>query len=509
MPTPPASPGSQADGPWSPTVPALRWSESAGYALDTPRVEAALAAGAAGFILFGGTAEAATAAAGELQRRAGRRLLLGADLERGAGQQFPGATPLPPLAALGVLGDLDVIRQAAALTAREACALGVPWIFAPVADLAVEAENPIVATRALGAHAPTVAAQVAAWVEGCVAGGGIPCLKHFPGHGRTRQDSHAVLPVVDASRDVLEATDLLPFRRGIEAGAPSVMTAHVAYPALDASGVPATRSRPIITGLLRDGMGFGGVVVTDALIMEGAGRGEAAVEGALAAGVDLLLYPPETVAVEEVVRRALAAGRLHPGEMAASRARVEALVTRLGVGAPGEWGAEEDRRRVLGWAARSLVFSGPPLAAAPSVTLTVVDDDLGGPYPAHSREPFLRTVRREGLAVAEPGVVGAGTGPGAVPLLCVYAEPRAWKGRAGLSAEARDRVRAWAATLPAGPEGAGGLIVVFGGPRVASDIPDGVPALLAWGGEPLMQEAAALWLARGLRGEGRAPGGQG
>ncbi|HSG49830.1 MAG TPA: glycoside hydrolase family 3 N-terminal domain-containing protein, partial [Longimicrobiales bacterium] len=476
--------------PYSPAVPALRWSQGEGYGLDAPRVRAALEEGSAGFILFGGTADAAREAARELIGRAGRPLLLGADLERGAGQQFHGATPLPPLAALGALGDPGVIRQAAALTAREACALGVPWIFAPVADLAVEPDNPIVATRALGADPPTVGEQVAAWVEGCMSAGGIPCVKHFPGHGRTREDSHAALPVVDASRELLESTDLVPFRRGIQAGAPSVMTAHVAYPALDPSGLPATRSRAILTGLLRGRMGFGGVVVTDALIMEGAGRGQAALEEALAAGVDLLLYPPEDAAVGEAVGRALEAGRLDPADWAASRARVEAVAAGLPA-AQGGWGAEADRLQARAWASRVLVPPRDRLTPGVSVDLTVVDDDLGGPYPPPSRETFPLVLRRGGL-------LESGDGP-ALPVLAVFGEPRAWKGRAGLSARARDRAAAWAASLPAGPRGAGGLVVIFGGPRVSADAPGGVPTLLAWGGEPLMQEAAAGWLVAALR----------
>lgn len=471
----------------SPAVPALRWSDGRGYDLDAPRVRAAMEAGAPGFILFGGSAEEAGWAARELTRRSGRPLLLGADLERGAGQQFRGATPLPPLAALGALGEMRALWEAGALTAREAVSLGIPWIFAPVADLALEPENPIVATRALGNDPGRVAAQVEAWVQGCLSAGGIPCVKHFPGHGRTLEDSHAVLPVVGAPAADLRGWDLIPFARAVSAGVPSVMTAHVSYPSLDPSGAPATRSRPVVEDLLRGEMGFGGVVVTDALIMEGAGEASSAVVEALAAGVDLLLYPPDDVPVEELVREALGNGRLDPGAARASALRVDALVRLVPDPLPApRWGAPDDLRWARELARRVLGWSGGPAPVGRALAVTVVDDDVGGPYPPPSREPFLDALRDRGVSMTE----GA-----PFHLLCLYAEPRAWKGRAGLSPAARKAVERWAAATEVSAAGPGGrLVAVFGGPRVAAEIPDGIPTLVAWGGETLMQEAAAAWI---------------
>src|SRR6185503_9039802 len=124
----------------------------------------------------------------------------------------------------------------------------------------------IVGTRAFGSDPETVARQVTAWVLGCHAGGALACAKHFPGHGRTTTDSHIGLPVVHAES---LADDLIPFAAAIEAGVPTVMTAHVAFPALDPSGAPATLSRPILTDLLRRRMGYDGLVVSDAMNMAG------------------------------------------------------------------------------------------------------------------------------------------------------------------------------------------------------------------------------------------------
>jgi beta-glucosidase-like glycosyl hydrolase len=457
-----------------------------------------------GFILFGGTASAAREAADALQAQAGQGVILGADLERGAGQQFRGATPLPPLAALAALEDLEVIRAAGALTGREAVALGIPWVFAPVADLAVEPDNPIVGTRAFGGEAGQVARQVSAWCEGCMSAGAIPCVKHFPGHGRTRTDSHAELPVVEASRATLEATDLLPFRAAVAAGVPSVMTAHVAYPALDPTGRAATRSAPLLQGLLRDRMGFGGVVVTDALIMKGAGDPASAAVEALAAGADLLLYPPDSLDLEAILRGGSEPGRLTAELRSRSRARVATLVAQGAVGRGGEhgaaswtgdaaeggggprreWGRPEDRALARSWAMAAMKDRGWRGRLGSRLSLTLVDDDLGGPYPPPSREDFRATLRARGVEVTVED-------PAAPGLLCIFAEPRAWKGRAGLSPESRSRVRRWHEAFPGAPA------VVFGGPRILADLPPGLPALLAWGGEPLMQEAAALRLVEG------------
>ncbi|MFW6080091.1 MAG: glycoside hydrolase family 3 protein, partial [Gemmatimonadota bacterium] len=293
--------------------PALRADEDGGFDGSSVRIDEALERGVGGFILFGGDAGRVRELTRELHRRAARPLLIGSDLERGAGQQFAGATPLPPAAALGAIDDPAVTRRAGELTAREARALGIDWVYAPVADVDVEPRNPIVGTRAFGETPERVARHVAAWVEGCRAGGALSCAKHFPGHGRTVTDSHMELPRVDAERDVLES-DMRPFIAAVRAGVDSIMTAHVAYAALEPTGGPATLSRAIVSGLLRGAIGFDGVVVTDALIMEGVqaeGAGEAgAAVAATAAGCDALLYPRELAEVAAALERAIERGTL-------------------------------------------------------------------------------------------------------------------------------------------------------------------------------------------------------
>lgn len=467
--------------------PALRWDPSTGFDHESETIETGLELGVGGFIIFGGEAGAVRELTTELQRRSPVPLLIGSDLERGAGQQFRGATPLPPLAALGALDDLEATRWAGELTAREARALGIGWVYAPSADLDIEPLNPIVGTRAFGAEPGRVARHVAAWIDGCRQGGGLSCVKHFPGHGRTVADSHVELPVVDAPRETLEA-DLEPFVAGLRAGVDSVMSAHVAYPALDASGTPATLSRPIIGGLLREELGFDGLVVTDALIMEGViegGRGEAqAAVDAIAAGCDVLLYPQDPRAAADAVAGAVGNGLSEARVLEAVR-RIDSAAEEMLARETGEWARKADRRRAQELAVRALrPVRGEPALKVDTVDVVTVDDDVGGPYPPAPRDAFVAELREGGVEVGERG-----PGPRQT-LIALYADIRAWKGRPGVSAEALTGVERAIA------EGEDPLIVLFGHPRLATELPGSAPVLAAWGGEPLMQYAAGEWLLR-------------
>src|SRR2546430_16457517 len=220
--------------------PALRWRHGS-FRSERVKIEAALSAGLGGFILFGGTRAAVTSLTNALRDVALRPLLLGSDLERGAGQQIHGLTELPPPAALGYLNDLDATYAAASITATEARAVGLNWVFAPVCDLDVEPRNPIVQTRSFGDQPERVPAPAAAWIRGCQEHGALACAKHYPGHGRTTTDSHEGLPVVTASAADLQ-TEAAPFAAAVRAGGASVMSAHVAYSAWDPSRSAATFS---------------------------------------------------------------------------------------------------------------------------------------------------------------------------------------------------------------------------------------------------------------------------
>jgi beta-glucosidase len=473
-------------------VPAIRWDSARGYDGSRSFIDKALELGVGGFILFGGEQEAVRALTKELRTRSRLPLLIGADLERGAGQQFAGATGLPPLAAIAALDDADAVRRAARLTAREARTMGVNWDFAPVCDLDVLPDNPIVGTRSLGADPRRVGALAAEWIDACQSEGVIACAKHFPGHGRTPTDSHVGLPVVTLSKRELLDTDIVPFRSAIEAGVASVMTAHVAYPALDPSGAPATMSRDILVWLLRQQLKFDGLVVTDALIMEGAKAaddGEAAVR-ALNAGCDVLLYPRDLQATERGLTQALKDGTLDLERV--HQARRRRLKWAQWASPPNEyrkpsvadaaWGAQLADRVV------HLVRGRLPRLTAP-VDVIVVDDDIGGPYPPPSREPFLTALTAAGLdarRAESPSRDGRHS-----TVIALFGDVRAWKSRPGFSSASRGAVERACET------DRNAVVVQFSDPRLAREI-SGCPIVVcAWGGEAAMQQAAARFLVRG------------
>jgi beta-glucosidase-like glycosyl hydrolase len=464
-------------------MPALRARPGSGFGHEAGAIAEALDLGVGGFIIFGGTVESVRRLTADLLRRAERPLLLASDLERGAGQQIEGLTEFPPPLALAALDDAAAVRWVASVTAREARAVGVNWIFAPVADLDVLPENPIVQTRAFGSDPQRVATLVRSWIEGCQAAGALACAKHFPGHGRTTVDSHVTLPVVDAGRDTLESTDLVPFGVAVEAGVASLMTAHVAFPALDPDTRPATVS-PGILGDLRRRLGFDGLVVTDALIMDGAMTGrresDAAVE-AVRAGVDVLLYPNDPRRVCDALDQAVGVGTLPRERLAEALARYDRALARATEPTPPVTRGPFESADTLADALleQGMLRGAPPRLEGP-LDLVVVDDDLGGPYPPGPSDYLARALGSE--------LTGRYTGGSRVVL--AFAEPRAWKGRSGFGPDARE---ALAHSAPGAD-----LVVLFGHPRLAEEIPTDAPVLLAWHRQRLMQEAVARWLRQRL-----------
>jgi len=459
--------------------PALRW-RRASFAHERPKIDAALAAGVGGFIVFGGTREAVTTLTRELRQQAGRPLLVGADLERGPAQQVQGLTELPPPAALGWLDDLEATAACGMITGTEARSIGINWAFAPVCDLDLEPKNPIVQTRAFGADPVRVGEQAAVWIRGLQEHGVLACAKHYPGHGRTTQDSHATLPRVRAARTELQQVDVAPFEYAIRAGVGSVMSAFVAYPDWDPAGRAASFS-PDILGYLRDTLNFGGLVVTDALIMAGASAAQpvpAATVGAVAAGCDALLYPENFTSVVTALDRAVG------GEISAARADEalahydDALAAWADRPDQGEPDLSGHMALADGLADRAVhLVGGEPPAIRTPAGVSIVDDDVGGPYTVGPRDVFHAMLREAGVALVERATRNVQR------IVLVYAEPRSWKGRADLGARSRAALR----RLVPGAQ----LVVLFGHPRLASQIPGTAPILMCWHGQPLMQRAAA------------------
>ncbi len=463
-----------------------------------------------GFILFGGRAGEVALLLEEIRAAAGRALWLAADLERGAGQQFAGLTSLPPPAALAHAPDpVEAARVAGEITGREASELGINWVLAPVLDLDISADNPIVGTRSFGSDPGAVARLGRAWIDSCQSQGPAACAKHFPGHGRTVRDSHLELPVVEASPDELNE-DLEPFveTAGVVA---TVMAAHVTYPSLSPGArtpdrtLPASRDPAILRGLLRERLGFEGLVVSDALIMGGFAdpelEGPAAVE-AVAAGCDLLLYPGDTAGVAEALRQAadddpalaarLSVAVTHSGRVLGER---EAVIR----AAPAPGGDAESRADEL--AERSLMIHGsapagadPVVAAAAGlrrgrpVVVRALSDDRELPGSASLGEAFTETLRGLGWEARLESAPGTGTGIGSESeqvVILVASSPQAFKGYAGLTAENEAALRG---ELGA-DRGAPACLVVLAHRRLLELL--GVPGVCAWSPEPLMERAAA------------------
>ncbi len=305
---------------------------ASGFASDSqrryPRWEASnaelrrwLAEGLGGVILLGGSAADLALRCRQLQHWAGpsaeQRLLLCADVEEGVGQRFEGASWLVPPLALDPLWRRDPERAEAlaraygACTGREAQLLGLNWVLAPVCDVNNNPANPVINVRAWGETAAAAAALATAFLEGLQQQGVLGCAKHFPGHGDSSGDSHLELPLLPHSRERLEAVEFVPFRAAIAAGVASVMTAHLQLPALDPQR-PATLSAAVLSQLLRQDLGFQGLVVTDALVMEAIaghyGAGEAAAL-AFEAGADLILMPADVAAALDALEQGFQQGR--------------------------------------------------------------------------------------------------------------------------------------------------------------------------------------------------------
>ena len=272
-----------------------------------------------------------------MQRLARLPLIVAGDFERGASMRMTSTVPFPHAMAYAAADDEEGVRRLGLATAREARAMGVHWIFAPDADVNNNPDNPIINIRSFGEDPQQVARLVRAFIEGAHSDPAqrvLVTVKHFPGHGDTSTDSHIGLGVVEASRERLEQVELVPFRAAIDAGVDAIMTAHLAVPALEPERIPATVSRRIMTGLLREQLGFRGILTTDAMDMQGLAQmfppGEAAVR-ALEAGNDLLLIPQDPRAAVRGVMEALRKGRITQARIDRSVLKILRAKVRLGL----------------------------------------------------------------------------------------------------------------------------------------------------------------------------------
>src|SRR5713101_157979 len=273
----------------------------------------------------------------QLQAKSKLPLLIGADFERGTAMRLDEGTSFPTAMALAAGGDVKDAYAMGKITALEARAVGVHWIYAPDADVNNNPGNPIINTRSFGENPQRVAEFVSEFIRGVQENGGLATAKHFPGHGDTAADSHIDLPVIRADRARLDSLELVPFRAAISMQVDSIMTGHLNVPALEPDlNTPATLSHNILTDVLRKQLGFQGLVVTDAMDMGGItvryAPGEAAVR-AVVAGADCVLMPPVPDAAFEALQAAVKSGRIPKERLDASVRRILQAKARLGLNA--------------------------------------------------------------------------------------------------------------------------------------------------------------------------------
>ena len=274
-----------------------------------------------------------------LQALADIPLLIAANLEKGLGNQMDGATLFPPLMSIGATGSEKLSYQMGKITALEARAVGIHMAYFPVVDVNINPDNPIINTRSFGENPFDVGRLAVAYIKGCQDYGLIATAKHFPGHGDTERDSHNVLATVQVDMNRLNAVELYPFQKAIEAGVQAVMSAHISIPALDpAPNVPATLSKLIMTDYLRGQLGFEGLVVSDSMGMGGITtlypQDQAAIL-AVQAGVDIILLTPEPERVVSFLVDAVRNGQI-------SETRIDESVNRI-LQAKARMGLHKDR----------------------------------------------------------------------------------------------------------------------------------------------------------------------
>lgn len=498
------------------------------WELPNRSLQELLGQGVGGVILLGGTATELALRTRQLRSWSTAPLLLCADVEEGVGQRFEGASWLVPPLALGRLYGRDpeqalrLAERYGACCGREARAVGLNWVLGPVCDVNNNPANPVINVRAWGEEPAVAGTLAAAFVRGLQATGVLGCAKHFPGHGDTSSDSHLELPLLPHSRSRLDQVELPPFRQAIAAGVGAVMTAHLLLPALDPDR-PATLSPAVLDQLLRRELGFEGLVVTDALVMEAiaahTGAGEAAVQ-ALEAGADLVLMPADAQEAITAIAAAVESGRLQRSRLEASAQRRQQALARCAPPAADPLqAAAADPVLAQELISATLEVSGPagglgPGAQAVSggVNLVRVDQALQSPLQATGAQA-LTLPGAAGLAACligadTPSIWSASTseplalerlGPGPV-LLQLFVRGNPFRGRAGCTEPWPAAIR----QLLAAERLAG--LAVYGSPylwdALRAELPASLPAAYSPGQMPAAQ--AAVLTALGLGEQGQA-----
>jgi beta-N-acetylhexosaminidase len=471
-----------------------------------------------------------------LQGLAAVPLLVAADMEHGPGQRLTGGTVMPwglelgggtdfpPVMGLGAAGDERLAYEMGRITAIEARAVGVHMVYGPVLDVNNNPGNPIINTRSYGEDPAAVSLLGIAHLRGLQEHGVIATAKHFPGHGDTDVDSHIALPVIAHDRARVDGIELVPFRAAIGAGVEAIMSAHIAFPSLTGDSVPATLHPRILTGLLRQELGFDGLIATDALdmggIVDGFGPGNAAIL-ALEAGADILLMPPVLLTAIDAVVDAVERGDITEDRIDVSVRKLLRAKTRVGLhetrtvdlsAVPATVGArahlavaqEAAERSITAVRDRDRLLPARPDEDRRVLTIIYADDP----------DPLTGRTFRRAIAARFPrhdsALLDGGTHPDQLAAVLAAADTAdlvvfapfvrvlAWKGDVAIAEPVAELVRRLAARRPT-------VVVAFGNPYVLTAFPDISTYVLAWGHTNVLQRAAARALVGEAPVTGRLP----
>lgn len=487
------------------------------------RMEELVRQGIGGFILFGGDIDETPRHLRSLQGAARAPLLIASDVERGLGQQLSGGTHFPSQRAVASAvnrrskKDVELLVRMLDAVRQETRAAGIHAVFSPVLDVNNNPDNPIICTRAFGEEPELVEWFGSRYIRGLqkTATHGkedlLACAKHFPGHGDTDQDSHSVLPVIRADKQRLNRVELPPFREAVKHRVGMVMVAHLLVPALDPAE-PTTFSKKIVTALLREGMGFEGLIVSDALDM-GALAGQYSQEEiavrAVEAGIDILLHPSDALATVDAVVAAVEQGRLTRQRITESVERIMQAKTKLGLfetdehaSAPIEYEQHRRTARELGRKALHIVNGGRkdgPIRPDTGVACFILDDDgnheTSNAFIQEMKERFqhlslLVLTPDEGMPISL--VKDCINLSGAV-VLAFYSRISASKGSSGIS----DRLRKMAVDIlqAANTTKAKSIVISFDSPYILNLFKDADVRIAAYDRMADIQKAAAGLLA--------------
>ncbi|MCK5944681.1 MAG: serine hydrolase, partial [Planctomycetes bacterium] len=479
--------------------------------------------GLGGVILSLGTCEDAATLIPKLQAKAKVPLLLAGDFEGGVWFRLEGATELGNQMLVGATGSERLAEAMGRVTGEEARALGFHWVFAPVLDVNSNPQNPIINVRSFGEDPALVSRLGRAFARGVRGAGLISCGKHFPGHGDVNSDSHLELATVPGDGERLRRVELKPFADAAREGLESVMTGHLAVPGLgEAANVPATLSRKILHDVLRQELGFTGLVVTDALEMGGVkdafAPDEVAIR-ALLAGADVLLMPPDPLAARDAVVAAVKSGRVPQERLDDAVRRILSMKQRVGL-LSGEGLVQEDWRAQLRTdealaLAEEIAERGPVLVRdrddatsilrsgdeqALLVTLVDKDEGQGEAFVAGLDGPVAvgrgASMRLSGTSTSEEvdRVVGA-VGSAKNVVLAVYVKVRAYSGGVAVPPNLQP-------VLDALTDDQQVVLVSFGNPYLVQNVPEADAYVAAFTHTEHVQEAVAA----ALRGNGELVG---